>query len=423
MPKIDRRFLVMLALGFSSGLPLPLTAFTLRQWFSESGVDLKAIGLTALIGISYSCKFLWSPLLDSLRPPLLRSWGRRRGWLGVIQPLLALSILLVGFTDPVGAAGVTAALAVAVAFLSASQDIVVDAYRIELLEEAEQGYGLACYVWGYRAAMLAATAGVFFVVGYGGWSGGYGACAALILIVGLGATALAPRVPEVTPAKLPWGQRMRAAVVEPFRDFTHRPRWLAILLFVALYKLGEALAGPMVAPFYRELGFDRLQVGQVSSVFGTLTTLAGALLGGWLIRRIGISWALVLTGLGQMLSNLMYVALAHAGNDMTMLYLQVGIEDVTSGMADAAFLTYLGGLTTRAFTATQYALLSSLAAVPMRTLGASSGWLAASLGWEGFFLLTTVAALPAMGLMLYLLRRLPPPPERLEAAQPAGQGA
>ncbi|UFN51360.1 MFS transporter [Roseomonas sp. OT10] len=406
----------MLALGFSAGVPLPLTAFTLRQWFAESGVALTAIGLTALIGLSYSCKFLWSPLLDQGTPPLFRRWGRRRGWLATIQPLLALAILAVGLTDPATAPGLTAAVAVLVAFLSASQDVVVDAYRIEVLEERQQGYGLACYVWGYRAALLVSGAGALGLAELGGWALAYAVCAALVVLVGFAATVLAPSPAEAPATRLPWARRMRAAVVEPFADFARRPRWLGILLFVSLFKLGEALAGVMTTPFYRELGFSRLEVAQVGSVFGLFATLGGALAGGWLIRRIGVAKALVLTGLGQMLSNLMYVALYHAGHDVPMLWLQVGIENFTDGLADAAFLTYLGGLTSRAFTATQYALLSSLAAVPLRTLGATSGWLAEALGWPNFFLLTTAAALPAMGLMLWLLRSLPPVPEPAEAA-------
>jgi PAT family beta-lactamase induction signal transducer AmpG len=187
-----------------------------------------------------------------------------------------------------------------------------------------------------------------------------------------------------------------------------RPGWPLILGFVALYKLGEALAGIMTAPFYRALGFSRLDVAAVSGVFGLVATLAGVALGGVLVAAIGVGRALLVTGLGQMLSNLMYVALSEAGHSVTMLWLQVGVENTTDGLADAAFVAYLSGLTSVAFTATQYALLSSLAAVPLRTLGATSGYLAEAMGWTPFFLLTTAAALPGMALMLALLRRFPP---------------
>lgn len=409
----DRRFLILLALGFSAGLPLPLTAFTLRQWMSEAGVSLAAIGFTALIGLAYALKFLWSPAIDHLPPPFFRYLGRRRGWLASLQLPLAGAILALGLTDPASLPALTAAVAVGVAFLSASQDIVIDAYRIEILQEREQGYGLACYVWGYRGALLVSNAGALAVAEFAGWPAAFAMCA-LLVGVGFAATLAGTEPPAPPPGPVGWAARLRHAVVDPFRDFLRREWWWVILAFVALYKLGEALAGVMTAPFYRSLGFSRLEVAQVASVFGLFATLAGALAGGWLVARIGLKRALILTGLGQMLSNLMYVALAQAGHDIGMLYAQVGVENFTDGMADAAFVAYLSSLTSRAYTATQYALLSSLAAVPLRTFGAGSGVLAEALGWTWFFLLTTAAALPAMGLMLLLLWRFPP-----KAATPA----
>jgi len=411
----DRRAPLLLALGFACGAPLPLAAGqVLRQWFAESNLSLGAIGLTALIGLAYANKFLWSPALDAVRPPLPRL-GHRRGWLLPIQLALALAILAIAFTDPGTGATATVALAVLVAFLSASQDIVVDAWRIEMLGEDEraQAWGLAAYVWGYRLALLAASAGTLLIVQFVGWSGAY-AAAALLMLPGLAATLLGREGPRPT---LPLGirARLRHSVVDPFIEFTRRPGWLAVLVFIALFKLGEALAGIMTTPFYRALGFTREHVATVGTIFGMCAVLAGALVGGWLVARIGVARALVLTGLGQMLSNLMYVALDQSGFSMPMLWAQVGIENFTDGLADAAFLTYLSGLTSRAFTATQYALLSSLAAVPLRTLGASSGWLAEWLGWTPFFLLTTAAALPAMAVMVWLLRRYPPVPRAAPA--------
>ncbi len=403
----DRRFLVMLALGFSAGIPLPLTGFTLRQWMSESGISLAAIGLTALIGLAYAFKFTWSPVLDHAAPPLFRGLGRRRGWLATIQPLLAAAILALGFTDPASAAQVTVAIAVLVAFLSASQDIVVDAYRIEILEERQQGYGLGFYIWGYRGALLASNAGALAMAEFAGWTAAFAMCAGLVG-VGFLAVLLAKEPEGAVPAATTWSQRMRAAVVDPFADFMRRRYWFVILAFVASFKLGEALAGVMTAPFYRSLGFTRLEVAGVASVFGLCATLAGAMAGGWVVAKLGTARALIWTGVLQMLSNLMYVALAETGRSMPMLWAQVGVENFTDGLADAAFVTYLSMLTSRSFTATQYALLSSLAAVPLRTVAGSGGWLAEWLGWSGFFLLTTAAALPAMAIMLFLLKRLPP---------------
>ena len=407
-PYRDRRYAVLFVLGFSAGLPLPLVAGqVLRQWLSEAGLSLGTIGLTALIGLAYAYKFLWSPALDAMRPPI-PGLGQRRGWLLPIQAALALAIAAIALTDPVGALMPLVLVAVLVAFLSASQDIVIDALRIEMLAEREQAWGLAAYVWGYRLALLVAGAGTLFLVAPLGWGGAYLVMAALMGL-GMAATLAAREAPAQRKPPMGFAARMRVSVVEPFADFTRRPLWLAILLFIALFKLGEALAGIMTTPFYRSLGFTREDVATVATVFGLAMTLAGALAGGWLVSRIGTARALVLTGVGQMLSNLMYVALAHAGHSMPMLYAQVGVENFTDGLADAAFLTYLSTLINIRFTATQYALLSSLAALPLRTLGASGGWLAQWLGWPDFFLLTTAAALPAMAIMIFLLRRLPPP--------------
>ena len=406
----DRRFLIMLALGFAAGVPLPLTGFVLRQWFSESNISLAAIGFTALIGTAYSLKFLWSPVMDHASPPVFRALGRRRGWLASIQPPLMVAILALGFTDPASAAWLTAAVAVLVAFLSASQDIVIDAYRIEILEEQDQGYGFACYVWGYRFALLAANAGALGLVGLIGWSGAFAYCAGLVAI-GFIAVLFAPEPVAPPREEMPWGARMKLAVVDPFADFMRRRHWLAILLFVVLFKLGEALAGIMTPPFDRAIGFNRADVAQVAVVFGLVMSLAGVLAGGFFVARIGVGRALVITGLLQMLSNLMYVALYWSGRDIGMLYAQVGVENFTDGLADAAFVAYLTGLTNRAFSATQYALLSSLAAVPLRFLGAWSGQWAEALGWTNFFLMTTAAALPALCIMLWLLKRLPPAPK------------
>ncbi|MDO9708732.1 AmpG family muropeptide MFS transporter [Paracraurococcus lichenis] len=403
----DRRFLVLLALGFSAGVPLPLSGFVLRRWLAESAIPIELVGATAALGLAYSLKFLWAPVLDHVPPPAFRALGRRRGWLASIHPLLALAVLLLGFTAPTATdVTLTFAIAALVAFLSASQDVVIDAYRIDVLEEREQGYGLALYVWGYRAALLASNAGVLAIAQFFGWPVAFCYSAGLVGI-GFVAVLLAPEPTAQVVAPADWRSRIRVAVVDPFLDFVRRPHWLAILLFIVLFKLGEALAGVMTPSFYTELGFTGVELAAVGNVFGLAAILFGALSGGWLIAQIGIARALVATGLGQMLSNLMYVALARTGHSMPMLWAQVGIENFTDGLADAAFLAYLSSLTNRAFSATQYALLSSLAVFATRTLGAFSGYPARWLGWPDFFLLTTAAALPAMGIMLYLLRALP----------------
>ncbi len=423
----DRRLWMMAAYGFVAGLPLPLSTFTLRYWLSESGATLSVIGLTANIGLAYSLKFLWSPVFDHVPPPgWMRRLGRRRGWLLTVQPALALAAVLLALTHPAASPGISIAAAALVAFLSASQDIAVDAWRIETFPQRLQGEALAAYVWGYRFALLAATTGVIWASGVVGWHFALLAIA-LLLLLGPLVTLLAPepmadgntamsdpatgrhpaggRSPEVRPR----GSRARHAVIEPLRNFLTRPGAPMILAFVALFKLGEAMGGIMTAPFYRALGFTRDAIAG-SGPFSLVATLVGITFGGWLVARIGVGRALLWTGSAQTAAMIMYEALAHAPGQVPVLYLTVATEAFAQGMADAAFLTYLSGLCSRAFTATHYALLSSIPALAIHTIGGVSGVLAGAVGWVWFYAICTFAALPAMGLMLVLLRRYPPEP-------------
>ena len=407
----DSQFWVMAAFGFAAGLPLPLSGFTLRQWLSEAGTSLAAIGFTASIGLAYTLKFLWSPVLDQARAPFgLARFGRRRGWLLVIQPCLAAACLILAASDPVRSPYLLVAAAVSVAFLSASQDIVVDAWRIETFPERLQGAALAAYIWGYRLALLVAGAGAIKLVDWIGWRGSISCMAALI---GLGAlaTLLAREPAGVRPAAMARGlaARLQVSVVDPLRDFARRPGAGPILAFVMLFKLGEALAHTMAVPFYHDLGFERAQVAYATGVPGLAASLLGAAAGGWLVIRIGTGRALIATGFVQMASMGLYFALAVSGGDPRILLAKVVVENFAEAMADAAFITYLSSLCSTAFTATQYALLSSLAAIGLRTLGGFSGVLAGAMGWVEFYALTIFAALPAMLIMLYLLRRFPPP--------------
>jgi len=407
--RFDRRLAVMVAYGFVAGLPLPLSTFTLRYWLSEGGVPLAAIGLTANIGLAYSLKFLWAPLLDQVPPPgALRRLGRRRGWLAAIQPCLVLAAVALALTDPGAGPAASIAAAAMVAFLSASQDIVVDAWRIEIFPQRLQGAALAAYVWGYRVALLIATSGVIAGAGRIGWHWALAGVAVLIAAGPL-VTLLAPEPVQPPRQAHPDGivRRLREAIADPLVEFLARPGSIAILAFVALFKLGEAMAGIMTAPLYRSLGFARDTVA-ATGPFSLVATLFGIGFGGFLVVRIGVGRALLWTGWAQTLAMAMYVALAASPGDQPVLFATVATEAFAQGMADAAFLIYLSGLCSLRFTATQYALLSSVPALAIHTIGGVSGLLAGAVGWMPFYGLCMFAALPAMGLMLVLLRRYPP---------------
>jgi PAT family beta-lactamase induction signal transducer AmpG len=402
----NRRLWFMGAFGFLAGLPLPLSGFTLRLWLSEGHVSLAAIGLTANIGLSYTLKFLWSPLLDQ-RAPL--PFGRRRGWLLAIQPPLALACTWLALSDAGTAPLVTIAAAALVAFLSASQDIVIDAWRIETFPQAQQGLAMAAYVWGYRAALLLSGAGVIKLADIIGWNGALGLMAA-IMALGILVTLAAPEptAPRRAAATGGLANKFAAAVADPLHDFLQRPGAAMILAYVVLFKLGEAMAGVMLPPFYTSLGFNRAAVAVAAGPFSLAATIAGIGLGGWLVSRIDLGRALIATGFIQMGAMAMYVVLAYSAGNHIVLYSTVVTEAFAEGLADAAFVTYLSSLCSPAYTATQYALLSSLAAVALRTIGGLSGFLAAAAGWKLFYSVTMFASLPAMLVMLQILRRFPP---------------
>jgi MFS transporter, PAT family, beta-lactamase induction signal transducer AmpG len=408
------RLIAVLLMGFSSGLPLALTFGTLSYWLAELGVSLTAIGLFGLVRASYSLKFLWSPLIDRLPIPVLtRRLGRRRSWALAIQFLLALAILALGFSDPKNAPVATVLAAVVVAFLSASQDIVIDAYRIELLTAEEQGAGAAATQWGYRFGMLASGAGALYAASLGGWPLAYAIMAALML-VGIVTVLLTPEPGGIAPpAALPGDDTaarfkawLKQAVVAPFADMVARlgpPHLLAIVLFIVLYKFGDALAGSMANPLYVQLGFTKIEVATVAKIYGVVATLVGVALGGLVVARLGVFGALLVCGGAQALSNLMYIAQLWAGHDVAMLSITIGGENLTGGMASSAFVAYLSGLCSRDFTATQYALMSSLATVGLNVLAASGGYLAEELGWAPFFMLSTLFCVPSLLLLVWLM--------------------
>jgi PAT family beta-lactamase induction signal transducer AmpG len=431
----EPRLIAILLMGFSSGLPLALTGATLSLRLADVGVSLTAIGLFTLVRFSYSFKFVWSPLIDRVPIPLVTArLGRRRGWALAIQAALALAILALGLTDPQASPWPTVIAAVVVAFLSASQDIVIDAYRIELLREEEQGAGAAATQWGYRFGMVASGAGALYAASFSGWVFAYGLMAGLML-VGMATVWLTPEPGGIRALEpLPGAtavERLRAwvsrAVVAPFADLFGRDGpgsskmggFTLIVLFIVFYKLGDAIAGTMSNPLYVRLGFTRDEIATIVKVYGVIATLIGVAIGGVMVLRLGVFPALLVGGVLQMLSNLTYVLQVWAGHDLAILTLTIGTENLTSGIGSAAFVAYLSGLCNLAFTATQYALLSSLASVGVNILSASGGFLADQLGWTPFFLLSMAMALPGLGLLVWLMPRSPPPTAQPATAQSA----
>jgi MFS transporter, PAT family, beta-lactamase induction signal transducer AmpG len=401
LARFDRQLAVMTAYGFVSGLPLPLSGFTFRLWLSDNGAGLAVVGLTAWIGLAYSLKFVWAPLLDQL-PPLaaLRGFGRRRGWLLLVQPLLGLAAILLALSSPSTAPMAAFAAAACVALLSATQDIAIDAWRIEVFPPLRQGLALAVYVWGYRVALLISTTGAIAAAAAVGW---HWALLGVAVLVAAGTVVTLTAQREEPGAPVP-ATGMRHAVVDPVRAFLARPSALLVLAFVALFKLGEAMAGIMTAPFYRHLTFDKAAIA-ATGPFSLGGTLMGITLGGWLVRRIGVGRALLLTGWAQTLAMAMYVVLSMAPGQPAVLYATVTTEAFAQGLADAAFLTFLSALCAREFAATQYALLSSVPNLAIHTIGGVSGLLASSVGWTLFYTICMAGALPGMVLMVLLLRR------------------
>ncbi len=406
----DRRVMLILPLGFASGLPLLLTFSTLSAWFATAGVSRAAIGAFALVGTPYAFKFLWSPLIDRLPPPI--PLGRRRGWGVTIALALIAATLALGSCNPKVDLARMGVLAILVAFLSASQDVVIDAYRVEILTPEQQGPGAAMIQTGYRFAMLVSGAGALIIAARYGWFAAYATMAAL-LGVGMLVFILGPE-PATPPQAEPHGATrgwdairdwLATAVTGPFADFMRRPSWPAIVIFIVGYKLGEAMAGVMAMPLYVSLGFSLNEIAAVSKLVGFVATVAGALAGGVVTAKLGVMRALILCGVLQSAGNLFYVLQAVGGHRLDYLALCVAAENLTGAMAGTALVAYLSGLCSPAFTATQYALLSSLAAMGRTIVASSGGVLADKLGWVPFFILTTVATVPALVLLIWIARR------------------
>jgi PAT family beta-lactamase induction signal transducer AmpG len=386
--------IITLAMGFASGLPLLLTVSVMQAWMTEEGVDLATIGLFALVGLPYTLKFLWAPALDRYTPQLL---GRRRGWLLISQACLILSILALSLSRPQESVLLLGITAILLTFFSASQDVVIDAYRREALPENELGLGASLYVNGYRVGMLLASGGGLILADFISFPQVYQVMAAIMLL-GVMTTLFAPE-PE-NPAGRP--KSLREAVIDPFVEYFSRQDAVLILLFILLYKVGDTMASHMSTPFYLDIGFSRSEIGTLVKLFGFWATIAGGFIGGLILLRVSIYKGLVIFGVLQGLSTAGFALLALVGHNLGALAAVITFENVSGGLGTAAYVAFMASLTNKRFTATQYALLSSFMGVPRVIVASPTGLMADTMGWVPFFIFCALIALPGLLLLRWL---------------------
>jgi PAT family beta-lactamase induction signal transducer AmpG len=427
----DRRVFSLLCLGFSAGLPFLLIFATLSAWLREAGVTATTIGFFSWAGIMFSVKVAWAPIVDRVPLPwLTRRLGRRRGWMLLGQVGVALGLLAIAGSDPASDLARLAVCAVVIAFFSATQDVAIDAYRIEAAEIEVQGAMAAAYVLGYRLALLAGGAGALYVAEFVSWPAAYATMAALM---GVGmATVLAVREPiadaarSAPPDALPSSLRERnipprlaralawahGAVVCPFLDFfaRHGRGALLILLFVAIYRLSDITMGVMANPFYIDLGFTKAEIASIAKIFGFAMSIGGAMVGGLLVVRYGVHRPLLLGAVLVAATNLLFAWMALVGPDLRLLTLTISADNLAGGLAGAVFIAYLSSLTSTTYTATQYALFSSLMTLPGKVIGGFSGVVVDGFGYVAFFLGAAAIGLPAIALALGARRLGPPAP-------------
>ncbi len=391
---------LMLALGFSSGLPFLLVLGTQAARLAEAKVPIEAIGLVSWVGLCYSLKFLWSPVIDTIDVPgLAPVLGRRRAWLLTAQIGVALGLIALAFADPARSLLDLVLRAAFTAFFAATQDIVVDGWRIDSAPVERQGIMAATYNLGYRLGLLCAGAGALYLADYYSWRVAYLVMAGL-MAVGMGAGLLSPRLPERAQERVSFAVKL----IEPLTDLWQRygPLLAAIFLLVALYRLPDFLSGVMANPLYIDLGFSKSQIATMSKVYGIWIGIAGAFAGGYAITRIGLMPALLIGGIAASASHLCLALLAATGKSLPLLALSVSVENFAGNFAGAALIAYMSSLTSPAYAASQYALLSSLFALAGKFLGGLSGFAVKEIGFAGFFASTSTIGLPVAALCLFL---------------------
>ncbi|MDA7841679.1 AmpG family muropeptide MFS transporter [Gammaproteobacteria bacterium] len=405
-PYLEKKMLITLGMGFVSGVPLLLTITLLQAWLTDEGVSKSTIGLFALVGVPYSLKFLWAPIFDRY---VISKLGRRRGWILITQVLLIFSIIGLGMTNPAMNAANVALLAIFVTFFSASQDIVIDAYRRESLSDNEQVLGASSYVLGYRIGMLSAGAGGLILADLMSYQFVY-LIMALVMIGGVLITLIADE-----PVNFSEPSTFLDAVRNPFVEFFKRhgdsinnnisiP--ILILLFILLYKVGDTMAHSLSTNFYLEMGYTKTEIGTVVKVFGLIATLVGAFIGGLLSIKIGLYKSLVSFGIFQAIATLGFAILAVSTKSLMLLASVITLENLAAGMGYTAYLAFIANMTNKQFTATQFALMTAIMSLPRTLFSGSSGFLVEILGWEYYFIFCSLIAFPALIILRNLRKRV-----------------
>ena len=417
-----KNLIIFFPLGFFSGLPLLLTSATLGTWLADVGINKTTIGLFALVGIPYSLKFLWASLLDTnIKISILKKLGRRKSWIILFQVLICINIFTMAKIDPATQTFTMAVFAITLAIFSASQDIAIDAWRIEINEENELGLGAALYVTGYRIALLIAGAGALIIADIYSWELSF-IILALIYPIGIAIVIMV----NINTNKKNYERNfnnyrliLKERIFKPFYDFIKRKNWIFILIFIACFKWGDALLGVLSQPFMLEIGFSKSEIAAISKAYGLVATLAGLFVGGYLITKYGIFISLWITAFLQLFSNLVFIFLAVEGYNIKTLIFTISIENLSGGMGTAAFIAYLSSLCNIQFSAFQYALLSSFMSFSRTWLASPAGWIIDNLSWEkyfnffgisliqnsswvGFFIITALFSIPAIILLYFI---------------------
>ena len=399
-----KKILIVLLLGIASGIPLYMILSTLLIWLTRENVEIATVGLFALTQIPWSIKFLWAPIIDTYKIPFLTKYlGQRKSWLLITQILLITSIILLGYSDPNKNLILTAFFALITAFFSANQDIIIDAYRIEILDDDFQGAGAAATQFGYRFGGIIAGAGSLYLKSVLDWSEVF-LVVALVIFFLMIVTIFLIKIEDI------FIKQEQKNLFEPFKEFISRNSLIKILMivfFIFFFKFGDVVAGVMANPFYVKIGFSNLEIANASKIFGVLMTLFGVFIGGYFVKKIGLINSLMLSGIFQIISNLLYVLLNYVGNDFNYLLITVAGENFSGGMGSAAFVAYLSVLCKKEYSGTQYALLSSFMGLARTFLSSPSGFIVESLGWGNFFIISTIFGLPGLLIIIWMKKNFP----------------